>query len=239
MNRRKAVLITGGARRVGAVITEQFAANGYDIALHYGNSKAEAEALKHEIEKRNVRCHLLAHDLSDVQSMPRLLAEVRAAFPHCDALINNASVFERGEFMETDEALFDRQFAINFKAPFFLTQGFAKTFGRGAVVNVLDTHVEKNVGSHFAYLLSKKALAEFTRMSARALGPQIRVNGICPGIMLPSNELDEPYMQRLERELPLKKLATPEHVADVALWLCESQNVTGQLIFADGGECLL
>ncbi len=239
MNARPAILITGAARRVGAATALYFARAGYDIALHYNQSKSEAEALQKEIEAVGADCRLFAHDLAGVKGFPALMAAVKKSLPRCAALINNASIFERASLMETDEALFDRQFAVNFKAPFFLTQAFAKTFGKGAVINILDTDIETNGISHFAYLLSKKALAEFTRAAARELGPDIRVNGVCPGIMLPSNELDLPYMKRLEADLPLKALALPEDAAKAVRWLCESTFVTGQLIHVDGGQHLL
>lgn len=215
-----------------------FAEQGYDIALHYHHSEPEAKALKEEIVSRKVRCELFRYDLSKVAGFVALMEEIKAVFPHCAGLVNNASVFERAEFLHTDESLFDRQFAVNLKAPFFLTQAFAKAFTKGTVINILDTDIVQTQGSHFAYLLSKKTLAEFTRMAARALGPDLRVNGICPGIMLPSNELDEAYMGKLQSALPLQNLATPQQVAETACWLHVSE-VTGQLIYLDGGQHLL
>ena len=140
--------------------------------------------------------------------------------------------------METDETLFDRQFAVNLKAPFFLTQAFAKTFGKGCVINMLDTDIAQMQGSHFAYLLSKKALAEFTAMAARVLGPKIRVNGICPGALLQNAE-DKQFIEKLRPRLPLRRQAELEEVAQAVYFLCQDGPITGQLIFADGGQHLL
>jgi len=235
----KAVLITGGAKRVGAAMSRYFATQGYDVALHYNRSKKDALALQKEILAMGVACELFQHDLSDIKGFKDLIMQVQKAMPHCRALVNNASIFERASLMETDETLFDRQFSINLKAPFFLTQAFAKRFGRGCVVNILDTNIVRTDGSHFAYILSKKALAEFTTMAARELGPNIRVNAVCPGIVLPSNELDEQYMKKLSKSLPLGKLANLEQVSSAAYWLCENESVTGQLMFTDGGQHLL
>jgi len=236
---KKAVIITGGAKRVGAALARYFAEAGYDIALHYNRSSADAKKLKKEIEKLGRTCALFAQDLSDIKALPKLMKQVQKALPHCTALVNNASVFERAELMETDEALFDRQFTVNFKAPFFLTQAFAKTFGKGCIINMLDTDIAQTQGSHFAYLLSKKVLADFTEMAARALGPDIRVNGVCPGIMLPSKELDMPYMKKLSQNVPLEMLAGLEHAVETVRWLCEQKTITGQLLFTDGGQHLL
>jgi pteridine reductase len=236
---KKAVLITGGAKRVGAVMALYFAKQGYDIALHYNRSKSDAVKLQKQIKKLGVACELFSLDLQQTKNIPALMAKVKKSMPHCMALINNASVFERREFMKTDEALFDHQLDINFKAPVFLTQAFAKTFGRGTVINLLDTYITTATDSHFAYLLSKKAFAAFTGIAAKTLGPKIRVNGVCPSIMLPSNELDWAYMRKKEKELPLKAIPTPEEVVEAAYWLCENKNITGQLLFVDGGQHLL
>jgi len=236
---RRGVIITGGARRVGAVLALYFARQGYDIALHYNRSKTDAQKLQKQIKKLGQRCELFSLDLKNTKNIPALMAKVKKALPHCAVLINNASIFERMEFLKTDEALFDRQMDVNFKAPFFMTQAFAKTFGKGCVINMLDTDIVETRGSHFAYLLSKKALAEFTRMAARALGPKIRVNGVCPGPVLPSGALDDGYLERLVARIPLKKLAALEHVAAAACALCENPGVTGQFVFVDGGQHLL
>lgn len=238
MTEKKAVLITGSAQRVGASLALSFADAGYDILLHFHNSEAAAERIKRDIEAKGVQCTLLAHDLCDVAGIDAFMKEARRLVPHCEVLVNNASVFERGLLMETDEKLFDEQMAINFKAPFFVTQAFVRYFKKGCVINMLDTSVKETQGSHFAYLLSKKALASFTSMAARQLGPDIRCHGICPGILLPSNELDEEYMQRVAPTLPMKKIGTLDQVASTALWLAESQT-TGQFIFVDGGQHVL
>ncbi len=239
MTDAKAVLITGGAKRVGAALSRNFARHGYDVALHYNTSKAEALALKTEIESLGRRCELVCHDLSDVSGMPELMTQLKDRMPHCGALINNASIFEPSTLLETDEAFLDRQFAVNFKAPFFLTQAFAKTFGKGSVVNILDTDIVQTQGSHIAYLLSKKTLAEFTCMAARALGPAVRVNAVSPGGILPSDAQDKLYIDKLPDKLPLGKIAALEDLVESVRWLCENASVTGQIMFVDGGQHLL
>lgn len=235
---REAVIITGGARRVGAAMAVYFASKNFDIALHYNNSEDDALALQQKLRSLGVNCELFQQDLRDTAKIPALMADIRAKMPNVVALINNASIFERAEFMETDEALFDRQLAVNFKAPFFLTQAFAKVFG-GSVINLLDTDIVTNQTSHFAYLLSKKTLAEFTKMAAKSLGSSVRVNGVCPTIVLPSNELDIDYMNKLEKTLPLQTQISLEEIAEVAYWLTQQKTITGQMIFVDGGKHVL
>lgn len=233
-----AVLITGGGKRVGCEIALHLADCGYDIALHYHRSKAEAEAVKKRVEAKGRRCELFHANLAQVDKLAPVVAAAKATFPTLNVLINNASVFERAALLETDEALFDRQMDINFKAPFFLTQAFATQVGQGAVVNLLDTHITTQAASHFAYLLSKKTLANFTHMAALALAPNIRVNGVCLGIVLPSGAHDAAYMQRLAATLPTKKnVSVAEVTAAISQLL--TLPVTGQLLFVDGGEHLL
>ena len=159
---RQGVIITGGAKRVGAAMAKYFAAKNFDIALHYNHSKNDAQALQSEIKAMGVACEIFAHDLADCKGLAGLIGNIHSKMPNCNALINNASVFERAELLETSEELFDRQFAVNLKAPFFLTQSFSKIFTKGCVVNVLDTDIAQIQTSHFAYLLSKKTFSDFT-----------------------------------------------------------------------------
>ncbi|MBY0406366.1 MAG: SDR family oxidoreductase [Rickettsiales bacterium] len=234
----KAVLITGAAQRVGAGIALRFAKEGYDVALHYNASEAAAKKIQQEIQALGSACVLIRHDMRDIARIPEFLQNVKRQMPHCSALINNASIFERATFAETEEELFDRQMQVNFKAPVFLTQHFVRLFGKGCVINMLDSEITDTYGNHFAYLLAKKALAAFTEMAARQLGPHFRVNGICPGILLPSNELDINYINKLAPTLPMGQIASLDQVADAALFLCGS-GVTGQLLYIDGGQHLL
>ncbi len=239
MTQRPAVIITGGAKRVGAVLTRHFAGHGYDIALHYHQSKSEAESLQKEILSLGVSCQLFQHDLNDIAGLSSLVASIYKAMPHVNALVNNASLFERATLMDTSEALFDRQFTTNFKAPFFLTQAFSLHVGKGSIVNILDTDIVQTQGSHFAYLLSKKILAECTVMAARELGPDIRVNAVCPGCLIPADAADEAYVEKLKDTIPLKEHPLPQEAAEAVLWLVKQPHITGQLIYVDGGKHVL
>lgn len=239
---RNAVIITGGAKRIGAAMAAYFARKNFDIALHYNNSESEALALQKKIRETGVNCEIFAQDLSYRAELEPLIERIYKKMPHCNILINNASVFERGEFFETDEALFDRQFDINFKAPFFLTRYFSKKFGKNSgacVINILDTDIAQNQISHFAYLLSKKSLAAFTVMAARALGKNIRVNGVCPGSMLPSAENYGDYEEKVKELVPLKNQPSLDELSEAVFWLTQQHSITGQIINVDGGKHVL
>ncbi|MDX1974378.1 MAG: SDR family oxidoreductase [Rickettsiales bacterium] len=236
---KRAAIITGGAKRVGAAMALYLAKHGYDIALHYSRSEKEAKALQKKIEKLGRRCELFQQDLADAAALLPLMKAIKKAMPHVSLLVNNASVFERGCLMDTDEALFERQIGVNLKAPFFLTQAFAKQFKQGCVVNILDTDISTVHFSHFAYLLSKKAFADFTRMAAYELGPSIRVHGICPGCMLPSDQNDSSYEDKIAKLIPLKSHPSLDELSEAVRWIAEQQHMTGQILFVDGGKHVL
>ena len=236
---RPAILITGAAKRVGKAIALHFARTGYDVVLHYHHSQAEAEKVADEIRVLGGACELLQADLADPAQVAPLVTRAYGLFPALSVLVNNASVFDAGKFMESDVALYEKEFRINTQAPIFLTQAFAKYVGSGAVVNMLDTKIVRHKHSHFFYLLSKKTLAEFTKMAAIELAPHVRVNAVCPGFLLPGGGWGEDYQARLEPNLPLQKIATLDEVVKAVYSLTENKSLTGQCLFVDGGEHLL
>jgi pteridine reductase len=235
---KKAALVTGGSRRIGRELCLALAARGYDIALHYGQSLADAEETADRIRKRGVLCRLFQCNLSDAGKVQSLIRDVFGEFPYCTLLVNNASYFKRGSFQDTDLAFLERHLDVNFKAPYILSGEFAKLCKSGLIINLLDTKITRSSGAFFAYTLSKKMLAEFTRMAARVLGPGIRVNGICPGIILPSTETPAKVLEGLIRALPLARKGDPHHIVDALLYLIDNDYVTGDFLFVDGGEHL-
>lgn len=232
-----AALVTGGAKRLGREIALRLAQQGYDIALHYNHSKQAAQQTAADIEALGTQCSIFQADLADTDQCGALIEQAKQAYPDLRVLINNASVFDRGPFMNSDKALYDAQHNINVIAPIFLTQAFARGGQQGYVVNMIDASVAKNSHSYFFYLLSKKSLLEFTKMAAAELAPHIRVNGVCPGYVLPAPEFGDEYKVKLEAQLPMQKVATPDEVARAVAALIE-MNVTGQIIYVDGGESL-
>lgn len=235
---RKAALVTGASKRVGAAIALSLAENGYDIALHCHKGIKAASTLSDKIIRMGVKCEVFPCDLADSTKLVPLMESVFEDFPNLNVLINNASSFERISYLDSDIALFDNHMAINARAPIFLTQYFAEKVRKGHVINMLDTDVVKHHGSHFMYLLSKKTLAAFTQMAARDLS-HIQVNGICPGGVLPSEKNPANFEQNLEKRIPLKQLPQLEDIISSVLWLLKQPRITGQLIFNDSGQHLL
>lgn len=234
----RTALITGCAKRIGKEIAIELALCGINIALHYNSSKKEALELQEIIKKTGVDCQIFQADLNK-NCYEDLITKVAKYFPNFDILINNASIFEPTPFLKTDEDQFDRHFNINFKAPFFLTQNFAKLQKKGVVINFLDSKIEKNSKNYFSYLLTKKILADFTKSAAIELGPNIRVNAVAPGITELSLDIDDPiYLEKITNSLPLQNIAKISQLVAATKFLIESDYLTGQFLFVDGGENL-
>ncbi len=235
---KKAAFITGAAERLGKAMALALAGMGYDIALHYNSSEKHAKKTAEEIKSLGRKCGIFKADLSDIKGIKPLTARVFRTFPNCSLLINNASIFENRDFMEVTEESFDREFALNFKAPFFLSQEFSRRKSAEIIVNMLDTRVSRIEPGHFVYNLSKKALRDFTLMAARALGPKIRVNGICPGPILPPPGKDSKYLRRISGNTPLGKPGHPDYVISALKYILDNSYVTGECLYVDGGQHL-
>jgi pteridine reductase len=241
-NKGKQAIITGGAIRVGRAISEALAKMGFETLIIYNNSSDEAEELRDYINsKLNKKCQIFQCDVSKIENIDDLCRELFNKYDNISLLVNNASIFERFNFRETNEDIFDRHFDINFKAPFFLTQKFADYVEKnkiedGSVINILDTYITTTENAYFAYLLSKKGLYEFTRMTAKELAPKIRVNSISLGQVLASKDWSEEQVRKKEESLPLKKRATLKDVADAIEYMVNANYLTGNNLFLDGGQ---
>jgi len=235
---KNAAIVTGGAKRIGRHIALALADRGYDIALHYNHSLKEAQSAALEIEKKGVQCTLFQCDLNRTSEVIQLMPNVFERFPECNLLVNNASIFERAQFLDTDTELLDRFLNINFKAPFFLSRDFAGYCQEGQIINILDTKISKEVIHYFTYAITKKTLYEFTRMAAKVLAPRIRVNGICPGMILPSKDLSKAEFEKLSLKIPVQHKGDPQSVVSAVCFLVENSFVTGDCIYVDGGEHL-
>jgi len=235
----RAALITGGGRRIGRAIALELAEAGWDIAVHYRRSEADAEATAEAVRGRGRAAKLFQADLADADAACRLAEAVLAEMPQCELLVNNASLFLPGGLGQTDANLFDTQMAVNLRAPLLLLRAFAAGRDGGQAINLLDTRVARTVTDHFAYTLTKKGLAELTRMAAKALAPGWRVNAVCPGLILPPPGEDAGYLERMAGRVPLQRTGSPEDIARAVRYLAESEFITGQALFVDGGESLL
>jgi pteridine reductase len=235
---RPAALVTGGAVRLGRALALALADAGYDIALHYGRSADAAEQTAAEIRAAGARCELLSLDLADVGAIGGLVERAQAALPNLRALINSASAYTQATIAETTAATFDQQLAVNLRAPFFLTQAFARVVREGHVVNIIDNKIAFNQFQYAAYLLAKQALADFTRMAAIEFAPGLRVNGVAPGVVLPAGTRSPEYVAWRVSGIPLRRQGEPADIARAVLYLLGSEFITGQILTVDGGESL-
>lgn len=234
----KAALVTGGAKRIGRSIALALAEESYDIALHYGTSAAEAEKTAGEIRKLGVECVTFRCNLAEEQEVLSLLPRVAGKMPGLEILVNNASIFQKGKIADTEPEFFRRHLAINFTAPYFLSRDFARICKKGLIINLLDTRIAGNDFNYAIYTITKKALAELTKISAREFAPDIRVNAIAPGIILPPPGGDRQSFEKMALKIPLKKTGEPDYVVQCVKFILKNDFLTGQLIYLDGGENL-
>lgn len=240
---RPVALITGAARRVGAVIARQLHGAGYDVALHHRHAAAEAAALAAELEAvRPASTLLLRAELADTGALPGLVDAVVERFGRLDALVNNASAFAPTPIGAVTEADWDTLFASNAKAPLFLSQAAAPHLRAraGAIVNLVDIYAERPLARHTVYVMAKAALAAMTVSLARELGPQVRVNGVAPGAILwPEEGKSYTDQEALLAGTALKRMGTPEDIAGAVLYLLrDARYVTGEILRVDGGRWL-
>lgn len=234
----KTALVTGAAKRLGRAAALHLAGQGYNIALHYNSSKAQAMDTAQAIYKKGVRCELFACDLADEKAVKELLPKVHKAFPNLNLLVNSASIFIPNKFGDKDLDLFKAHWDINFKAPYILSCAFSRLVKKGQVVNFIDANVAKHESRYADYLLTKKALYEFTQMAAVQWGPALRVNGIAPGMILPPIHHPDDRKARA-RNIPLKRVGDPKYVLQALQYLLDNDYVTGQVLAVDGGEQLV
>lgn len=239
----KVALVTGGAQRIGAAIVRTLHAEGMGIALAYRRSRRPAEALRDELNRQRPHSvQLFQVDLLDTKRIPRLVERVIGAFDRLDALINNASTFYSTPLGAITEAAWDDLVGTNFKAPLFLAQAAAPHLAacRGAIVNIADIYGIRPLKAHVIYCPAKAALIMLTKVLARDLGPQVRVNAVAPGpILWPESDLDEVSKQRILSRTALKHQGDPFDVARAVLFLVrDAAYTTGDLICVDGGRLL-
>jgi len=210
---------------------------GFDIAIHYNNSAAAAEQLAGELQQEfGIKSSVYRADFNQLQQVRGLVEAVRKDMPGLSVLINNASIFEKVGFMETSPYDFERNFNVHARAPFFLIQDLAKYCKEGQVVNIVDTNVVRAHSEYFAYMLSKKTLYDLTMMTARMLAPNFRVNAIAPGVIMPPPHVDKERYEKESQNNILRRAATPADIEHALEYLITSRQVTGEVLFVDGGD---
>lgn len=239
----KTALITGGAIRVGRAITLALAAAGCDVFIHYGRSTQPAQQTQQEAVAQGVRAEIYSANLADLEAVAAVMPTAVAHFGHIDILINSAAIFpEADTFEHSDAALWEKLFAINLRAPFLLSQAFAAQLPQGKpgkIINILDARLRNRQPDHFVYRLTKGGLWQMTETLAHAVAPQITVNGVALGAILPPPGADLSYLEKIaQTRVPLRRYGSAEIVAANVLHLLHQDFITGAIIPLDGGEFL-
>jgi NAD(P)-dependent dehydrogenase (short-subunit alcohol dehydrogenase family) len=240
-NATKIALVTGGAKRIGKSIALRLAENGWSVAIHYRKSAAKAEAVAAEVRLRGGRAMTVAADLGNEAEVQGIIPHVTAGLGPLTLLVNNASVFEMDKADTVTRASWDKHLEANLRAPFVLSQDFARQLPEGEqgnIVNLLDQRVWKLTPYFISYTVAKMGLWTLTRTLALAYAPRIRVNGIGPGPTLPSPRQTEEQFAAQSAAMPLGHGATPQEIARGILYILSAPSMTGQMIALDGGEHL-
>jgi NAD(P)-dependent dehydrogenase (short-subunit alcohol dehydrogenase family) len=240
---KRAALVTGAARRIGLQITARLVEAGWSVALHASSQsreKAEAEAAR--FRTLGAMVTVVVADLADPLACGRLVGEAVSAVGPLRLLVNNAAVFEADTAEAIDPALWDRQFAINLRAPVLLSVDFAAHVQAGtdaAIINLIDQRVLRPTPQYFSYTLAKSALWTATRTMAQTYAERgIRVNAIGPGPVLPNERDGDAGFSKEVEGVPLHRAVSPDEIAAAVLYLADARGVTGQMIAVDAGQHL-
>ncbi len=237
----KVALITGSAVRLGREIAFHLAKNGWDIALHYRTSTKDVADFEAELKTGfpEQRFFAFQADLGVIDQTQKLIKQVIEHFDQLDLLVNCASIFEPSAFKETTADSLIRHSQVNLVSPFILMRDFANSAVNGLIINIADTRITTNKSDFLSYSLSKKSLWELTKMAALELAPHFRVNAIAPGAILAPAGKDQHYLEKVADLTPMK---TPSGVISILKsidYIIGNEDLTGQLIFCDGGAQLL
>ena len=237
----KAALVTGAAKRIGRALALDLAARGWDVAVHYRSSAAEAQAVVAEIAALGRRAVALAADLADERQTSDLVAAAAGALGPITLLVNNAAIFAYDRPETAGQESWQRHMAINLRAPLVLIQGLLAQLpaaGEATVVNLIDQRV-LNLSPHYtSYTISKAGLWTLTQHLARALAPRIRVNAIAPGPVLPHAAMSAEEFKALCRATPLGRGPSLEEICRALGLILDAPAMTGQMITLDGGRHL-
>lgn len=234
----KTILITGAARRLGRLFALACGRAGADLILHHGHSPAEAESLRDELASFGTRAWVLAADFSHPESAPQLIERAHEISP-LYGLVNSASIFEPLSMQATSLDDWNNHLNINLTAPFLLSQAFAKHTKEGRIINILDWRALRPGADHFPYTITKSALAAMTKSLAIALAPDITVNGLALGAILPPSD-NSSASEKIIEAVPAQRWSEAGEAEDALLFLLSGPAyVTGEIIHVDGGRHLI
>jgi len=246
---QRVALITGGGRRLGKGITEALAATGCRVIIHYGHSRQDAESTARGLQRQGTEAVCVAADLAEVVQIDAMFETVREQFGRLDILVNSAASFHKQSLTAIDVADWDRAMEVNLRAPFLCMRAAVPLMraaarlenSPAAVVNVADLSGVFAWPGYAHHGVSKAGLLHLTTVAARELAPQIRVNSVIPGPILPppgADSADESWRSLVSR-LPLARPGLPSEVGAAVVFLAANDFVTGEALFVDGGEHLL
>jgi pteridine reductase len=241
----KVALVTGAGRRVGRAIAAALAAEGTRTAIHYNESRAGADELRAEIIAHGGEAAIFQADLSNVSATQDLVTAVVRQFGAMDILVNSAAVMLRTPLGEVTPEEWDSMFALNLRAPFFLSQAAARAMGwggpeqsqrDGVIINIADLAAYESWIGYVPHGITKAGVVRMTKSLAKVFGPRIRVNGVAPGAVLLPEGFSEAAAAHLAETAPLRRLGGPEDVAEAVLYLLSADFVTGETLIVDGGR---
>ena len=237
---RKVALVTGGAVRVGRALSLGLAEAGYDVAVHYYSSSTAAQEVVSRIGEMGRRGVLVEGNMGDPDGVQAIAAAVRERCGRLDLLVNSAASFEHADLLDIDVDAWDQVMNVNLRGPFLLVRESAALLkeSQGSVVNIVDLGAFKPWTHHPHHAVSKAALLHLTKILARVLAPDVRVNAVAPGAVLMPEASDAAERERERRLTPLGRLGSPEDVLRTVLFLADSTFITGEVLVVDGGRSL-
>jgi NAD(P)-dependent dehydrogenase (short-subunit alcohol dehydrogenase family) len=237
----KIALVTGGGLRIGRAVARALAGAGYAVAIHYNNSKDSAAALAAEITAAGGKARTLGQDLADIPGSQALVGRAAELMGGpVSLLINSASLYLAESLDDLTPEQWQLMTNVNAAAPIFLMQAFARQAPTGsAVVNMLDTQLRAPSSRTFSYFCAKAALETATKVAALELAPKIRVNGVAPGLVLPSGDQTEEVFAERQALTPLGEGLGADDIANAVLYLASARHVTGEIITVDSGQHMI
>lgn len=235
----KRALVTGSAKRIGREIALALAREGVNIIVHYHRSLKEAANTSEEIQRTGVLAWMIRADLGNPDDYNGLIRRgAETAGGPIDFLVNSASIFPENDLESVDYRSYSECLQVNAWAPFVLSRDFHRIFGRGKIINIVDSRVSGFDFTHVSYLWSKHVLLAMTRDMALEFAPHVSVNGVNPGLILPPPGKEMSYLEKMDKTVPMKKHGEPRDISEAVLFLLKSDFITGEVIDVDGGRHL-